>query len=178
MSANLFNLPCPECGQFIEVSPRQSGQSVVCPHCNATTEAPRLGVMKQLDPVGKPAVNASAGVRPASNGVFVAGLFLLVLGLVAGISLNYYANQLIIDYNVEGGMDRLDPYVDELTPAQVALLFDQMNVDAGLGDWKEQPYVAQTKQGQILKLIAYAFYGLSGIGLIMMLFGLFKSSPA
>lgn len=166
-----YALPCPHCDELIEVETRQAGQQITCDSCQKEAEAPRLGQLKRL------AAIEDASELPKerkSGGLFVIGLLLFVLAGIAGGFLIWHANNLIVDYNVMAAMEMLDEYDDTLSTFQLATIFDKMNVDDGLGDWKEQPHVALTRQGHILLYIAYGLLSISGIGLILMVMGLFK----
>lgn len=177
MSVNQHQLPCPKCDNAIIVTTRQAGQAVTCSECNETSVAPSLGALKRLPAVGgvsKPEQGGASTRSGAGNALFVFGLLLATLGILGGGGLYYYGNQQIVDYNVDGAMDRLEPYVDELTGSQIAVLFDQMNVDRGLGEWEEQPHVAQTKQAYILIYFSYALMAVGGVGLMLMVLGLSK----
>lgn len=175
MAIESYEFPCPACQAVFPLTTRQAGQEVECPHCSETVTAPRLGALKQLNPIetvkpSQPSAKANAG---AGNLFFVFGLMALVIGGGCGFGLQKYAEkQLIVDYNVEGAMDRMDPYLDELSPFEVAVLFDRMDVDKGLGEWRELPHVGSTKQGNILLGIAYGLYGLAALGLLLMVIGL------
>lgn len=175
MSKVEYAFTCPHCGEVFGITARQAGQEIVCPHCGEACTAPRLGQLKQLPVLSgskadKTPYNPKVSGNKTRNSLFVAGMLLLVLGCGSGYALQQYAqSQLIVDYNVEGAMDRADPYVDELTPFEVAFLFDSMNVDAGLGEWRELSYVSSTKQGNILLKVAYGLYGIGGLGLIMLI---------
>ena len=97
-----------------------------------------------------------------------------MLAGIAGGTLLWHANNLIVDFDVIETMDKIDEFDETLSTFELATIFDKMNVDRGLGEWKEQPHVALTRQGNILRLIAFGIFGISGLGLLLMLVGLFK----
>ena len=179
MSAVEYEFQCPHCDQAVGLTTRQAGQEIQCAACQKTFSVPTLGQLKQLPIMGgsDPIKENQQGkqTKPGSrNTIFVAGLLLLVFGVGSAFALQSYArNELIVDYNVEGAMDRMDPYVDELSPFEVAFLFDSMNVEKGLGEWKELPHVASTKQGNILMKIAYGLYAAGGLGLLLLISSFF-----
>lgn len=162
-----YALSCSQCSATLEVETRQAGQPVNCPQCGQSQEAPRLGALRQLPLISSDTPEAPTSSR--GSGMFVAAILLLILGLGGGGGLYLYGKSKLVDYNVDGAMDRIDEEVDALAPTQIVLLFEQMNVDAGLGDWQEQPHVAQSREGRILMGLAIpvGLLGLVGLGLMV-----------
>lgn len=171
MSTDQYQLPCPQCNQNILVSARQAGQEVTCSSCSTTTQTPRLGELKKLEVLVQSGGNQ--GRKPTQgNHLFALGLLLLTLFGALGGGLHYYAQSIIVDFDVEKSLDEMDPLVDQLKPSEVVFVFNQMNVGQGLPPWQEPAHVAATKQGNILKYFSYAFFGLSGLGAVLMAWGL------
>ena len=167
-----YLLPCPHCDQSIEVGIPQAGQAVNCSACQQQTTAPRLGELRKLPPVGGQLEAAPKIRNRANSGMFVAGLLLALLGLGGAGGLYYYANTLIVDYNVEGAMDRIDEeVVDKMPPDELVAYYDTMDLNE-LGEWQEQPYVSSTRQGNILVQFSYVLAGIGVLGLVLVGLGL------
>ena len=169
-----FSLPCPDCSQTIEVGIPQAGQEVTCDGCGQSTTAPRLGELKKLPPADNDSSPASgAAVNRSKSSLFVAGILLAILGLAGGGGIYYYGSTLIVDFNVEKGLDRQDrELVDKLQPDELVAYFDALPIKDGLGEWKEQPHVSATKQGNILIQFAYVMFGIGAIGLVLIFLGI------
>ena len=171
MSTDQYQLPCPQCNQAILVSGRQAGQEVTCSNCSTTTQAPRLGELKKLEMLVQS--GGDRGRKPTQgNRLFALGLLLLTLFGALGGGLHYYAQSIIVDFDVEAALDEMDPLVNQMKPSEVVFVFNQMEVGKGLPPWQEPPHVAATKQGNILKYFSYAFFGIGGIGALIMAIGL------
>lgn len=163
-----YAFPCPKCAHVFDLVTTQAGQELTCPQCSAVATAPRLGQLKQLERMDQEPT-AKGKTRRIHNGLFVAGILLAIIGLGGGAGLLYRGQSLIVDYNVEAGMDRIEKeFADDMPPEEVVNMFLRMNVDAGLPEWKEQDYVGSSKQGNILIGISYGFFGLGVLGLGML----------
>jgi len=81
-----YLFPCPDCGHNFELVSKQAGQELVCSDCSNSTEAPKLGTLKQLETVSAGQANASSAARNGSSGgwkniVFVGGLALAMIAI-------------------------------------------------------------------------------------------------
>lgn len=103
--------------------------------------------------------------------MFVSGLGLAILAGVAGFFLYKHAQSRYTVFDIEDGIAMMESELDEVPPATVLKYYDVLNVDNGLGDWAEQPYVGENNQATILMNVSYGLFGLAGIGLILMIGG-------
>ena len=76
---------------------------------------------------------------------------------------------MIYEFDINEIVDDFDRWMDEQSPSNVVAMYETMNLEAGLGEWEEQPHVANNRQGFILRNISYGFMGLSGVGLLMLI---------
>jgi hypothetical protein len=165
-----YLFPCQNCDHVFELVSKQAGQDLKCPKCEATSSAPKLGSLRQLSVVGEEEpVPASAANAGAKNSLFVFGLALTILFGAAGIGLYQYADKMITEIDIDQKMEQVDDWLDGLPPSDVVAMFEAMQVDKGLGDWQEQPYVGDTRQGTILKNFSYGLMGLAGVGVLLVI---------
>lgn len=165
-----YLFPCQNCDHVFELVSKQAGQDLKCPNCQATSSAPKLGSLRQLSVVGEDELAPSSAANGgAKNSLFVFGLALAILFGAAGIGLYQYANSLITEINIDQKMEDMDKWLDGIPPSDVVAMFEAMQVDKGLGDWQEQPYVGDTRQGTILKNFSYGLMGLAGVGLLLVI---------
>ena len=173
MSAR-FQFPCPHCESKFELVTKQAGQTLTCQQCNKTCEAPKLGTLRNLEPVGGAAPTASSdsswGGRKSL--LFVFGLGLAILAGTAGYFLYQNASSRYTEFDLEKGLAQLDSDIDGFTPAMVMRKYQSLRVEDGLGDWVEQPRVGENKQAEILMNFSYGLFGLAGIGLLLLIIGL------
>lgn len=173
-----YKLPCPHCDYCLEVIPRQAGQDLECPQCLQTIEAPKLGKMKQLETVGgspeRAASNSGGSLR---NMLFVIGLLVAIVGGAGGYFVYRHADNLIFEIDYEEEEKKFNEEVDILTPGQVVALHDEMNIEAGLGEWYEPNFVRYNTQGAYLLKFAYGLFGLSGLGVLCLIGSLLIRTP-
>lgn len=165
-----YLFPCPECDHQLEVTPRQAGQDLTCPQCSHSIEAPKLGKMKQLEVLGATqnrAVSKSGG--SLRNMLFVVGLLIAIVGGAGGYFVYQYADSLIFEIDYEEEEEKFNAEVDMLTPGQVVALYDEMNIEAGLGEWYEPNFVRYNIEGGHLKKFAYGLFGLAGLGVVCLI---------
>ena len=165
--------PCPNCEHKFELVQKQAGQELLCPSCETTISVPKLGILKQLEPVNSAsdsnsATNPNRDSNPRSwrNALFVSGLALAVLAGAAGFGLYHFAQSKVIEFDVEGRLAEVDKWIDEQPPTNVLGTYVTMDVGKGLPEWVEQPHIGSNKQAAILKNFAFGLLGLSAIGLL------------
>ena len=165
-----YLFPCGNCDHVFELVSKQAGQDLKCPKCEAISSAPKLGSLRQLDTVGgtepNPKDTANGGAR---NSLFVLGLALAIFAGAAGIGLYQYGNSMITEFDILQVVENLDEWMDDRSPAEVVALYEGMDIESGLGDWEEQPHVADNRQGTILKNASYGLMGISGIGVLLII---------
>ena len=166
-----YLLPCIRCENQLEVVPKQAGQELECPKCQQRVEAPKLGKMKLLETVSETATakKTSASGGSLRNLLFVIGLLLAIVCGASGYFVNQYAESLIYDVDFEAVEKQFDEDVDGLTAGQLVELYEQMNIEKGLGEWYEPNFVRYNTQGGYLKTFAYGLLGLSGLGVLALL---------
>ena len=168
-----YLFPCSNCQYKFELESKQAGQDLVCPSCEATVLAPKLGTLKQLEPVDslsdsehRSNQTKDSNSRSLRNLLFVSGLALAVLAGAAGLALYQFAQSKVVEFDVEGRLAEFETSIDELPPTVVLQTYVGMNVDKGLPEWVEAPHVGSNKQAVILKNFAYGLFGLSLLGLL------------
>ena len=168
-----YLFPCSNCQYKFELESKQAGQDLVCPSCEATVLAPKLGTLKQLEPVDSLSDSGhrsnqtkDSNSRSLRNLLFVSGLALAVLAGAAGLALYQFAQSKVIEFDVEGRLAEVEKWVDEQPPANILGTFVTMDVGKGLPEWVEQPHIGSNKQAAILKNFAYGLFGLSALGLL------------
>jgi hypothetical protein len=165
-----YQFPCENCDHVFELVSRQAGQELKCPECEATSSAPKLGELRQLETIGSDdSLPASKSRGGAKNILFASGLALAILAGAAGIGLYQYANSMITEFDIDKTMQSVDEWFDAAPPSDVVAAFEGMQVDQGLGDWQEQPIVGDNRQGAILRNVSYGLLGLAGVGLLLMI---------
>ena len=56
-----------------------------------------------------------------------------------------------------------------MSPNELMQEWEAMNVEAGLGEWREQIFASYATQGTYLQYLAYGLFGLAIIGALMLL---------
>ncbi len=165
-----YLLPCPSCDYEFQLLPKQAGQPLVCPQCQATLDAPKLGTLKQLPTDGKNAsVKPSAGRGGWKRSLFAIGLLMAVVGGILGVALYWYANSLFTDIQLEERIAYASEQIDQMSPAQLWDLWHQDSFEEGLGEWVEPRFAGLNKQSAILKNFAYGLLGIAALGVVTLL---------
>lgn len=172
-----YLFPCQQCQHKFEVVSKQAGQELVCPDCDTVSEAPKLGILKQLEVVDSDTVaeDAKSGGRSGNAGswkniLFVSGLALAIIAGAAGFALYRFAQSKVIEFDVAGRLEEYESWLDEQPPNNVLRTYVQMDVEnTGLPEWVEQPHIGSNKQAAILKNFAYGLFGLASVGVLTLL---------
>lgn len=70
----MLALPCPHCGELIEVAASRAGAEMECPHCRQTIAVPKLGELRRLDAKASSQAAGMPGLRGSTaGGVAAAG---------------------------------------------------------------------------------------------------------
>ena len=108
---------------------------MVCPSCEATVLAPKLGTLKQLEPVDSLSDSGhrsnqtkDSNSRSLRNLLFVSGLALAVLAGAAGLALYQFAQSKVVEFDVEGRLAEFETSIDELPPTVVLQTYVGMNL--------------------------------------------------
>lgn len=146
-----------------------------CPECQHKFEAPMLGKIKQLKMVGgNEAVTRQSGSSSnLRNLLFVVGLSIAIIGGLTGFFVNRYANALVLEFDDELERKNFDDIVDSLEPSQVVQLYEEMNIEDGLGEWYEPNYIRYNTQGAILRKVSYGVLGFAGLGMLVLISSFF-----
>ena len=168
-----YLLPCEKCEHQFEIVTKQAGQSLECPKCKHQTEAPKLRVMRQLEPAAATDVGPQRTGNRLKNYLFSIGLAVTILAGAAGGGLYQYANSLIFEYDIADYIGEMEARFDQLSPAQVVAVYESMNLEQGLGDWQEHPQKGSNKQGKYLLQFSYFLLGLAGLGGLTLLSSFF-----
>ena len=175
MSAR-FYLPCPSCEHRLEVETRSAGRQLTCPECSGEVEAPNMGGIRRLDPVATEEKASGRKVQKSGRTkavLFSIGLAILVICGGLGAGLYNYSSRLEIPIDMERGIENQNVTLDGLrAPALWDFYFETMK-DAPLGDWEEHVFTKANIQGSILKNFSYGFFGIAGLGLLMLLASFF-----
>lgn len=167
----LYQLPCPKCDSFLEVSARHAGQTRDCENCHVAVDVPKLGQLRNLDPVeGHVEKRVNRAPSQARSWMFTGGLLLLSLFGLGGFALHLYAQTLYS--NIGAVTEHYTQVTAESIPkVPPHELYEWWTKTAGveLGEWKEHPNVGKNVQHKILTNIAFGMYALAGIGLLCML---------
>ena len=173
MASNLYLLPCAKCQHPLEVQTRQAGQSLTCPQCNHSFDAPRLGEFKRLQ-------HASNGASPqlGSGGqgstsilkrwLFTLGLAMAVLLGAAGFGVYQFAGSIQQEIDADGALEQLAKDIDGFSDAEVYQVATTYDVDESIGEYFQPDRVKSNKQGEILEYVAFGLMGLAAIGLLML----------
>ncbi len=173
MSAR-YLFPCPSCNDHqFELVTKQAGQDLTCPKCKAIIEAPKLGILRTLESIGGDSISAKPSGGRTKNLLFVGGLALAILAGSAGAWVYQYGRSMRSDLDIAAKLQEFDEWADGLTPYEVVSMFQYMDVDKGLGDWKEQETIGMDRQGKILQNFSYGLMGLAGIGALGLLSSFF-----
>ena len=172
MSAR-YLFPCPSCEHQIELVTKQAGQDLTCSQCNSAIEAPKLGILRNLELVGGQTKSSGASGSRTENWLFVGGLALAILAGAAGAFVYNYGSGMRSDFDLDSRLVEFDRWADELTTFEVVATFERMQVDKGLGDWQELEETKSDNQGKILQTFSYGLMGLAGAGVLMLVTSLF-----
>lgn len=164
-----FLFPCPECNRNIELVATQAGQRIVCPECNLQTEAPKLGILRQL-----PVVEQTQSAKTSRNSgfkrtMFTAGLAISVLMGGIGAALYNYASSMIIDPQLDLVFASMTEELEKKNAPELLDIWSQMRFEDGIGEWREMGYARYRTQGTILKKVSYGLFGIASIGLLMLI---------
>ena len=174
MASNLYLLPCAECQHPLEVQTRQAGQSLTCPQCNHSFDAPRLGELKRLQQVDSGASPQSGGSGRGTTSMlkrwlFTLGLAMAVLLGAAGIGVYQFATSIQREIDADGALELYESDIDKLTDAEVYQVAATYGEDETIGEYYQPSTVKSNKQGEILEYVAFGLMGLAAIGLFMLI---------
>lgn len=161
--------PCPHCQAKVPISTTRSGQEIECQTCNQVFEAPKLQILRQHLATGKSVKSVPFRDHFASRALYTGGLLLVLIGLAGGLSLHYYSNQLIGQFDFEEAMNSIADQAQSLPPTAVYQEWFYVEKEPELSEWREHPVVGNRTQGKILKTISYFVLGLAAVGLILIL---------
>ncbi len=168
-----YLFPCPNCGSKIGLLPVQAGQEIECEKCHNSFEAPKLGSLKQLttlsDTIPRPRVPESGLKRT----LFATGFALVIFMGISGAAIYFYAAGMIHDVQLEKQAEIWNQEFDRKSASELLSDWTAMGVDAGLGEWEEQPIALYRTHGLNLQKFAYGLLGLAGIGGLMSIVSFF-----
>ena len=173
MASNLYLLPCVECQHPLEVQTRQAGQPLICPHCDHSFDAPRLGEFKQLQRVSNGASPQSGGGGDGSTSMlkrwlFTLGLAMAVLLGAAGFGVYQFAASIQQEIDADGALAAYEKDIDMLSDAEVYQVAAVHSEQETIGEYFQPQSIKSNKQGEILKYVAFGLLGLAAIGLLML----------
>lgn len=179
---------CPECQSSIELATTQAGQHLKCGGCSAEVLAPKLGLIKGLPLVGggeKDAITPRSGRRsgrrsgqgsgragsgsPLKGWLFAGGLLLAVLASIAALAAQYRSNQYRVDINMEEVMAEEFKGLDTAPPAQIYSIAVEAGKESFALEYSEPTYRTYNKKSGYIQYVAWTFWGLAGLGLLMLL---------
>lgn len=167
---------CPKCQATIELAATQAGQELTCASCSAVVEAPKLGVIKSFPVVGGEVAGSRtvAGGRSAlKSWLFAGGLLLAILAGAAGGWAQYTSNQYYVDVDVETLIEEEFKALDEAPPAEIYAIAAGASEESFTLEYAETPYRTYSIKSGIIQYVAWAFWGVAGIGILMLLASFF-----
>lgn len=170
--ADQYLLPCPQCGQEIEIAPPQAGSTITCTNCDHAFDGPRLGELKQL-PLADSRTQRQGQTLPSQGSalkrvLFTVGLAMAVLLGAAGGGLYYFAGSIENSFDSQVQIQEATNQAATLTLEQIYLATRQMEIDPGLGEFKEPQFISNNRQASILKMFAWGLMALAAVGAAMM----------
>ncbi len=161
-----FLYSCPQCDHQIELVATQAGQNIECPDCQLQSEAPKLGLLRQLPVLEQAQAKSTSGVK---RGLFTIGLAMLVLLGGIGTALYNYASNLIIDPQLDKVFVTVSEELEKQPAPELLDIWSQLEFEKGIGEWRELGFARYKTQGNILKLISYGLLTLASVGLLMLI---------
>jgi hypothetical protein len=166
---------CPECQSSIELATTQAGQHLKCESCSAEVLAPKLGVIKSLTVVDSENAitqksKSARGEGSAVKGwLFAGGLLLAVLASICAMAAQYRSNQYRVDVDLDEVMANEYEGIDKAPPAQVYAIAVEAGKESFTLEYSEPAYRTYSKKSGYIQTVAWVFWGLAGVGLIMLL---------
>lgn len=145
-----------------------AGQNSDCSNCGHQLEVPQLKALRELDSATaeQPAANKSTAPNPLRNFLFVAGLLLLLLGLISSLGLYAYSSGMIVDFS--SSEQQIDERAAVLTPGGVLREWYIVEAQPDLPEWQENLLMRYHKQGLILRRIGYGFAAVGAVGMVLL----------
>lgn len=166
---------CPECQSSIELATTQAGQYLKCDGCSAEVLAPKLGVIKSLPLFGaENAITEKSGRSPSGGSplkgwLFAGGLLLAAIASVAAAAAQYRSNQYRVDIDMDEVMAAEIEGLDSAPPAQIYSMAVEAGKDSFALEYSEPTYKRHNKKSGYIQAVAWTFWGLAGLGLLMLL---------
>ena len=161
-----FLYSCPQCDRQIALVATQAGQNIECPGCHLQSEAPKLGVLRQLPVLEQAQPEITSGVKRA---LFTIGLAMAVLLGGIGTALYNYASNLIVDPQLDRVFITVSEELEKQPAPELLDIWSQLKFEEGIGEWRELGFARYKTQGNILKLVSYGLLTLVSVGLIMLI---------
>jgi len=170
---------CPKCHSTIELSTTQAGQDITCGNCSAVVTAPKLGTIKSLPLLEDTSSPKSRSGKAAKSGslakswLFAGGLLLAVLAGIGGAAAQYRANQFKVEVDIEQALVDQHALLDEAPPVEIFAIAIGACDESFTLEYSEVPYRTLNIKGGIFQKIAWACFGIAGLGLLMLLSSFF-----
>jgi DNA-directed RNA polymerase subunit RPC12/RpoP len=177
-----YAYPCPKCDSKIEITTTQAGEQVVCGNCSAKVTVPKLGVIRTLPRVGggegsqSDTSKAAKSASPMKGWLFAGGLLIAVIAGVAGGAAQYRANQFRVDVDIEKVVADEMAAIDKASPAEIYNIAIGATQEDFALEYQEAPYRSMNIKSGIIQWVAWACFGVAGVGLLMLLASFFVKS--
>lgn len=166
-----FLIHCPKCDSEVEIEVAQAGGQTGCENCSEVFSLPSMREIRKLPPVAEPTTTSkdtAAQWSPRKKWLFVVGVAMLVVcASLGGIYLVNASNS----YKPKPDFQLSDRAVAAIDNLNASQLMDQWNnlSEDNVAEWREPSYLGAQRQSTINQYIAFVWFGLSAIGLILIL---------
>lgn len=101
----------------------------------------------------------------------------MLLGLAAGLALFFYSGTMMIGGEVDNLVAEFNEPVNSFNALQLWENWDGIREDPALPVWEQSEWQTTVQNGQILRLVAWAFLALGSGGLLLVVVAFFSGKP-
>ena len=169
-----YLFPCEKCNREFNVDTSAAGRQVNCPFCKNTIDLPKLSQLRemQLEKVSDDSedMESSGSLGVGQTWMFVCGVPILLIGLIAGAVLMWQATNLEDaiakdQATLEQVKGRIDSYIDQYGVEQTWKVWHEELLPNPPGAW-EQPVLSYAAQNaRVKRLFSYTAFGFAALGL-------------
>ncbi len=157
--------PCPACSHPVPLELRQAGQSLACPECQQSFDAPKLRELRQLPVVGNTVAPQSSAVRKKiRSGMLAIGLGLVLLFGSSGFALYRHAAAKLPRLTPDQVIELQNQDIEQASINQLYGWWDEVYPERHKVEWQETEVKSQIAQGERLILISYGLFGIAAVG--------------
>ena len=172
-----YQFPCPSCSKVLLITTSQAGETLTC-SCGATVDVPTLREIRQLDTAADEApTQRPAAWNPTLKALFVAGMLMLAFGALGHWRVEPQRSVLVTD---RPKIQEVSDEDLENLPLMRAWSIWEAYRDVSLESREITPmFLANRAKHRELSLYLYFFWGLGGVGIILIVASLVLAySPA